>query len=123
MFVFACFYIVIPQVVNKADENKTNINQLDIINENKEYNLKLNYPYGDKIRLVKNSEFYIGDFIVICDESYGEISNYDYVLNINGKRATSFTTDSCGGFYINAEIVYKNTKLFGELLVIVEERQ
>lgn len=123
MFVFICIYTVLPNVVSEAEKNKAENTMLDVIREsNSEYNINLNYPHGDKIRLVKGMNFDIGEYITITDKTKGEISNYKYSLKINGKNVENLNTESCGGYYICAEIIYRGSKLQGDILVIIEER-
>lgn len=123
MFVFICIYTVLPNVVSEAENNKAKNTTLDYIKEDSsEYKVQLNYPEGDKIRLIKGMNFNIGEYITIIDKTQGEISNYEYTLNINGAEVEKFDTEFCGGYHICAEIIYKGNNFQGELLVIVEER-
>ena len=123
MFVFICVYTLLSGIINDAVKNKNIDSPIEFIGENAEtYPIKLNYPKGDKIKLIKGAEFDISDYITIQDKEKGEISNYSYSINVNGKDVDTFGTETCGGYYICADIIYNNTKMQGDLLVIIEER-
>lgn len=123
MFVFLCVYTLLPGIVNEAELNKRADSKIEFISENnEEYRIKLNYPKGDKIKLIKGAKFDISDYITIQDRDKGEVSNYSYSINVNGKDVDTFGTETCGGYYICANIYYNNTKTQGDLLVIIEER-
>lgn len=123
VFVFICVYTLLPGIVNDAVVNKRADSKIEFISEIDEvYRIKLNYPKGDKIKLIKGTKFDIGDYITIQDKEKGEVSNYIYTINVNGKDVDTFGTETCGGYYICVDIFYNNTKTQGDLLVIIEER-
>lgn len=123
MFVFICVYTALPMIADEAVNNQEDPVPLKYVREdNNDFNFKLVYPKGDKIRIIKGDNFKLGDYITISDAVNGSVSNYNYTIYINGKKSEKFDTDSCGGFHIYSEIIYRNVKLQGELLVIIEER-
>lgn len=123
MFVFICVYTLLPGIVNESIKNREVDSPMEFISENEDvYKIKLNYPKGEKIKLIKGTKFDISDYITIQDDIRGEVCNYNYTINVNGRDVEKFDTETCGGYYICADIIYNSTKTQGDLLVIIEER-
>lgn len=122
IFVFICLYTALPTVVSKTETIKNKASKLEFIEKNIESTAKLEYPKGDKIRFIKGAEFRLSDYITVNDLNLGNICNYSYSLYVNGVKSDKFDTNTPGGYHLMAEINYKKRKIFGELLVIIEER-
>lgn len=121
VFIFLCVYTIVPDFVNSIGFKTTD--ELSVLTEkNDTYSLKLYYPFGNRINMIKGQKFDVGKYILVSDNDEVYVTNYKYKLYVNGKETDTFLTDSCGGYHLLVEVSYRNKLLQGELLLIIEER-
>jgi len=108
---------------NNLENYKPITDTIEITKENnKNYEIKIDYPKGNFIRLVKDEEFVLSDYVQVEDSKFGLCETYNYKLYQDGVNIERFNTDVCGGYRITMEIYYREVVLQGVLQIIVEER-
>lgn len=89
---------------------------------NSDNNYTVEYVNGERIYVLKGSDFNVYNYIVLKNDEGDIIYTYKYNLFVNGKKQEEFVTDHCGGYHLYFEIIYNNVRIPCDLQVIIEER-